>query len=86
MSSGGPAVCIRVVHTRNGRPVRGLHVQPGQVLELSYLHSRDVTFAVFCGGPYEESSSYRDFMGWEMPGTPRPRSRRTGCSPGVTSG
>jgi predicted dithiol-disulfide oxidoreductase (DUF899 family) len=37
------------------------------VLELSYLHSRDVTFAVFCQGPYDESARYRDFMGWEMP-------------------
>src|SRR5262249_2821920 len=25
------------------------------------------TFAVFCQGPYEESTRYRDFMGWEMP-------------------
>ena len=39
----------------------------GQALELSYLHSRDVTFAVFCEGPYPESSRYRDFMGWQMP-------------------
>lgn len=39
----------------------------GQVLELSYLHSRDVTFAVFCQGPFEEVSRYRDFMGWEAP-------------------
>jgi predicted dithiol-disulfide oxidoreductase (DUF899 family) len=38
-----------------------------QVHELSYLHSRDVTFAVFCKGPYEESARYRAFMGWEMP-------------------
>jgi predicted dithiol-disulfide oxidoreductase (DUF899 family) len=38
-----------------------------QVRELCYLHSRDVTFAVFCQGPYEESARYRDFMGWEMP-------------------
>jgi predicted dithiol-disulfide oxidoreductase (DUF899 family) len=38
-----------------------------QVRELSYLHSRDVTFAVFCQGPYEQSARYRDFMGWEMP-------------------
>ena len=37
------------------------------VRELSYIHSRDVTFAVFCKGPYEESVRYRDFMGWEMP-------------------
>jgi predicted dithiol-disulfide oxidoreductase (DUF899 family) len=35
--------------------------------ELSYLHSRDITFAVFCQGPFEESIRYRDFMGWEMP-------------------
>jgi predicted dithiol-disulfide oxidoreductase (DUF899 family) len=39
----------------------------GQVLELSYLHSRDVTFAVFCQGPFEETSRYRDFMGWRAP-------------------
>ena len=34
-----------------------------QVRELSYIHSRDVTFAVFCQGPYAESSRYRSFMG-----------------------
>ena len=38
-----------------------------QVRELSYIHSRDATFAVFCQGPYEESVRYRDFMGWQMP-------------------
>jgi predicted dithiol-disulfide oxidoreductase (DUF899 family) len=38
-----------------------------QVQELSYLHSRDVTLAVFCQGPYAESARYRDFMGWQMP-------------------
>ena len=38
-----------------------------QVRELSYVHSRDVTFAVFCKGPYPESARYHDFMGWEMP-------------------
>jgi predicted dithiol-disulfide oxidoreductase (DUF899 family) len=38
-----------------------------QVRELSYIHSRDVTYATFCQGSYEESSRYRDFMGWEMP-------------------
>jgi predicted dithiol-disulfide oxidoreductase (DUF899 family) len=35
--------------------------------ELSYLHSRDVSYATFCEGPYEESSRYRDFMGWTVP-------------------
>jgi len=37
------------------------------ISELSYLHSRDVTYATFCEGPYDESSRYRDFMGWTMP-------------------
>jgi predicted dithiol-disulfide oxidoreductase (DUF899 family) len=35
--------------------------------ELSYLHSRDVSYAVLCQGPYEESSRYYDFMGWTFP-------------------
>ncbi|HEY2577277.1 MAG TPA: DUF899 family protein [Streptosporangiaceae bacterium] len=39
----------------------------GQVRELSYLHSRDVTYAAFCQGPYAGSAAYRDFMGWDMP-------------------
>jgi predicted dithiol-disulfide oxidoreductase (DUF899 family) len=38
-----------------------------QVGELSYLHSRNITYAVFCQGPYDESSRYCDFMGWKMP-------------------
>ena len=38
-----------------------------QVSELSYLHSRDITYAVFCQGPYDESARYRGFMGWDMP-------------------
>ena len=37
------------------------------VTELSYLHSRDITYAVFCQGPYDESRRYRDFMDWDMP-------------------
>jgi predicted dithiol-disulfide oxidoreductase (DUF899 family) len=35
--------------------------------ELSYLHSRGITFAVLAQGPYAESARYRDFMGWQMP-------------------
>lgn len=38
-----------------------------QMAELSYLNSRDITFAVFCQGPYKESARYRDFMDWKMP-------------------
>src|SRR5579859_6999067 len=54
-----------------GRPAaeqcEGCTFNTGHVLELSYLHARDVTFAVFCEGPYDESARYRDFMGWELP-------------------
>jgi predicted dithiol-disulfide oxidoreductase (DUF899 family) len=55
----------------DGRPApdqcEGCTFFDGQVSELSYLHSRDVTFAAFCAGPYRESAAYRDFMGWPMP-------------------
>ena len=44
-----------------------------QVRELSYIHSRDVTYATLCQGPYQESVRYRDFMGWEMPWYSAPR-------------
>lgn len=37
------------------------------ITELSYLHSRDVTYATFCEGPWEESSRYHDFMDWPTP-------------------
>jgi predicted dithiol-disulfide oxidoreductase (DUF899 family) len=54
-----------------GRPAadqcEGCTFNTGHVRELGYLHSRDVTFAVFCEGPFEESNRYREFMGWEMP-------------------
>ena len=54
-----------------GRPAaeqcEGCTYYTTQVGELSYLHSRDVTYATLCQGPYEESVRYRDFMGWTMP-------------------
>lgn len=34
-----------------------------QVSELSYLHSRDITYAVLAQGPYAEDVRYRDFHG-----------------------
>ena len=62
-------VSYHMWHT--GRPAadqcEGCTFFTGHVLELSYLHSRDVTFAVFCQGPFEETSRYRDFMGWPAP-------------------
>jgi predicted dithiol-disulfide oxidoreductase (DUF899 family) len=38
-----------------------------QIAELSYLHSRDITYAIFCQDPYDESRRYYDFMDWQMP-------------------
>jgi predicted dithiol-disulfide oxidoreductase (DUF899 family) len=29
--------------------------------------ARDVPYATFCQGPYDESIAYRDFMGWDVP-------------------
>jgi predicted dithiol-disulfide oxidoreductase (DUF899 family) len=61
--------CYFMWHTGHPAPEQceGCTWVTTQVRELSYLHSRDVTFAVFCQGPYQESALYRDFMGWEMP-------------------
>ena len=57
----------------------------GHVLEPSYLHSRDVTFAVFCEGPFPEIDRYREFMGWELPWYSVPETSRERSSPGGTS-
>ncbi len=55
----------------DGRPAaeqcEGCTFYTTQVGELDILHSRDITFAALCQGPYEESVRYRDFMGWSMP-------------------
>ena len=55
----------------NGLPstdqCEGCTFNTGHALELTYLHSRNVTFAVFCQGSYDESNRYREFMGWDMP-------------------
>jgi predicted dithiol-disulfide oxidoreductase (DUF899 family) len=54
-----------------GRPApeqcEGCTFYTAQVRELSFIHSRDVTYATFCQGPYEEGARYRNFMGWTMP-------------------
>ncbi len=56
---------------QNGQPAaaqcEGCTFFTTQMQELSFLHSRDVTYATFCMGPYEESAPYRDFMGWQQP-------------------
>lgn len=54
-----------------GRPAagqcEGCTFFTSQVRELSTLHAKDVTYATFCQGPYEESARYRNFMGWNLP-------------------
>ena len=57
-----------------------------QVRELSYIHSRDVTYATLCQGPYEESVRYRHFMGWEMPWYSAPRASLDALLVGRTVG
>jgi predicted dithiol-disulfide oxidoreductase (DUF899 family) len=56
---------------QKGRPAaeqcEGCTFYTTQVGELSQLNARDVTYATFCQGPYQESVRYREFMGWEMP-------------------
>lgn len=60
-----------------GRPApeqcEGCTLYTAEVRELSFLHSRDVTYATFAQGPWEESARYRDFMGWQMPWYAAPR-------------
>jgi predicted dithiol-disulfide oxidoreductase (DUF899 family) len=55
----------------SGRPAaeqcEGCTWVTSQIAELAYLHSRDITYSVFCQGPYDASRCYRDFMGWELP-------------------
>lgn len=34
---------------------------------LAYLAERDVNYAVFSSGPWDEIVAYRDFMGWTTP-------------------
>jgi hypothetical protein len=64
--AGGAAILVTGEHG----PVPLLEVFEGRtffnglVSERSHLHSRDVTFATFCQGPYQESIAY--FMGWRM--------------------
>lgn len=69
-----------------GRPAaeqcEGCTFYTTQVRELSYLHSRDVTYATFCQAPYDESVRYRDFMAGTCPGTQR-KAPSMFCLPGA---
>ncbi|MDW3218228.1 MAG: DUF899 family protein [Acidimicrobiales bacterium] len=54
-----------------GRPAaeqcEGCTLFNSQIPEPSYLNSRDITYAVFCKGPYDQSIRYRNFLGLTMP-------------------
>jgi predicted dithiol-disulfide oxidoreductase (DUF899 family) len=54
-----------------GRPAaeqcEGCTFNTSHLTELAYLHSRDVTYAVFCEGPYAACSRYLDFVGYPVP-------------------
>ena len=82
IGAGGPVPLIDIFDGRSqlityfqmwhtGKPAaeqcEGCTFSTTHINELSYLHSRDVSYATFCQGPYEESSRYRDFMGWTVP-------------------
>src|SRR3974390_2926481 len=63
-------------HTGQPAPEQceGCTFYTSQVREQSFIHSRDVTYATFCQGPYDESVRYRDFMGVPTPQRPARRS------------
>jgi predicted dithiol-disulfide oxidoreductase (DUF899 family) len=82
IGADGPVPLIEVFEGRSqllvyflmwhtGKPAaqqcEGCTFNTAQVGELAYLHSRDVTYATFCQGPYEESARYHAFMGWTFP-------------------
>jgi predicted dithiol-disulfide oxidoreductase (DUF899 family) len=82
ISDGGPVTLLDVFegrrmliayffmwHTGHTAPEQceGCTYFTSQVRELSYIHSRDVTYATVCQGPHRECAQYRHFMGWEMP-------------------
>ena len=56
---GSSATHRLLSHVAPGQPAsaqcEGCTFSNSQVRELSYLHSRDVSYATFCEGPYEES-------------------------------
>src|SRR2546423_6771679 len=75
---GGRSQLIAYFHMWHaGRPAaeqcEGCTFNTSHLTELAYLHSRDVSYAVFCEGPYEEAARYRDFMGYPVPWYSVPR-------------
>ncbi|MGW0434958.1 DUF899 family protein [Micromonospora sp. NPDC003197] len=56
---------------RDGRPFEdqceGCTFSTCHMQMLDYLHARDVTYAVFCQGPYTDSAAFAEFMGYPFP-------------------
>ena len=50
-----------MAHRPAAEQCEGCTFNTTHINELSYLTSRDVSYATFCQGPYEESSRYRDY-------------------------
>lgn len=57
----------------SGKPAaeqcEGCTFSTSHISELAYLHSRDVSYATFCEGPYEESSRFATSRAGRFPGT-----------------
>src|SRR4051794_36125816 len=62
----------------------GCTLYAGQVRELAFLHSRDVTYATFCQGPYERASATGTSWAGTCRGT-RWRTQLRRCLPGAAS-
>jgi predicted dithiol-disulfide oxidoreductase (DUF899 family) len=54
-----------------GKPIEdqceGCTLSIWNIHDVSYLHNRGVSFAVFCEGPWDEVGPFVDFMGYSVP-------------------
>jgi predicted dithiol-disulfide oxidoreductase (DUF899 family) len=67
-SLGAARLLLHVAHRPTAEAqCEGCTFYTSQVREVPYLHSRDVTYATSCQGPYDESVRYRVFMDWDEP-------------------
>jgi predicted dithiol-disulfide oxidoreductase (DUF899 family) len=72
LSAGCRRMLIGYFHMwHDGRPFEdqceGCTFSTCHMQMLDYLHARDVTYAVFCQGPYDDSAAFAEFMGYTFP-------------------
>jgi Bacterial protein of unknown function (DUF899) len=82
VGSDGPTPLLDVFEGRNqlvvykhmwhlGKPIadqcEGCTLSIWNVQDTSYLEARDVSFAVFCEGPWDEVAPFVEFMGYTVP-------------------